>query len=133
MWLLKVRIGCRRNVPRGYKAIERTCAKSSISNAWCRCPGGPIEAVAAGAGEDKLGAYVASSRSVLYGFNPEEADSIDWRNTVSQCAKKEASELNNTVKDVLERKMPESKFAQTKGILFAADLDDVGGLYACPG
>ncbi|MBF0126445.1 MAG: orotidine-5'-phosphate decarboxylase [Magnetococcales bacterium] len=64
--------------------------------------GGSLQAVLAGSGAGRLGAYAASSRGVMYPFRPEALSGPDWRSRVSPLIASAARELRQAIQRVLE-------------------------------
>jgi orotidine-5'-phosphate decarboxylase len=61
--------------------------------------GAGYDSVALGGGKDGFGAYAASSRSVLYGFDPERGAHEDtWRSAVAKASATEAQEIRDGVR-----------------------------------
>lgn len=63
--------------------------------------GGSLQAVLAGSGPDRLGAYAASSRGVMYPCRPEELAGPAWRQTAHEKISRAAVELKEAIRRVL--------------------------------
>ncbi|MCB1850936.1 MAG: orotidine-5'-phosphate decarboxylase [Chromatiaceae bacterium] len=67
--------------------------------------GAGYDSVALGCGKDGFGAYAASSRSVLYGFDPERgANEGNWRLAVVEASSTEAEKIRDGVQQALNEK-----------------------------
>ena len=64
--------------------------------------GGSLRAVVAGSGQGKTGAFAASSRGVMYPFQPEELADKDWRSTAMARMGRASAELRNAIYDTLK-------------------------------
>ncbi|MCI0561362.1 MAG: orotidine-5'-phosphate decarboxylase [Nitrososphaera sp.] len=87
--------------PEATKRLRKIAPKALFLMPGLGVQGGDLESIAEGAGADTLGAYAASSRSVLYNFTPEETNSEDWGDKVGEGARKKAEDLNDVVMKVL--------------------------------
>ncbi|NGZ05462.1 MAG: orotidine-5'-phosphate decarboxylase [Magnetococcales bacterium] len=65
--------------------------------------GGSLEAIAVAAGSGGVGAYAASSRGVIYPYQPEELSGSDWPALLSQRVAEAAETLRAAVMGVLTR------------------------------
>jgi orotidine-5'-phosphate decarboxylase len=64
--------------------------------------GAGYDSVALGCGKDGFGAYAASSRSVLYGFDPERgADAGAWRSAVAEASRTEAEKIRDGIREAV--------------------------------
>jgi|GEM_PF-36086 len=64
--------------------------------------GAGYDSVALGGGKDGLGAYAASSRSVLYGFDPKRgADAGVWQSAVAKASNTEAEKIRDGVREAM--------------------------------
>ncbi len=88
--------------PEVTKRLRELAPKALFLMPGVGAQGGPLESIVAGAGANKLGAYIASSRSVLYGFELNETENADWATKVAKAAAKEAADLNAAVVKALE-------------------------------
>ncbi|MEO5377405.1 MAG: orotidine-5'-phosphate decarboxylase [Magnetococcus sp. DMHC-6] len=59
--------------------------------------GGALDAIAAAAGKDHVGAYAASSRGVLYPFQPDELSDSHWRSLAMQRIEQAAIDLKEAI------------------------------------
>jgi len=83
------------------KQIRRIAPQALFLMPGVGIQAGSLESIAVGSGTDKLGAYAAASRSILYNYRPEDINGDHWIEKL----KKNVSEQANRLKEAIQQEL----------------------------